>query len=574
MSQGNEVVLVGRAELDGIYQSLKKMTDQATAGGDEIANFGKKTQDNLDRVTKKTENDIKKTGSALRRLASQLYSDFKGLMALESLQTGLKLSSQFKGAVSESIHLSDTIRRLGGSFGIAKGAFGAFQAKLERGLGDIGASSEAAAAALNGLTGKGVKGDASIMNLTKGAVTLAGMSGEKGNEGGVSNLLASTLQSSGKNVNDQGAQKALIGEVTAAVTSTGKKSSEILGAMDQMFSTMDSQLRGKMGPQGMAQMAVMATTVGPMATKAIQQYLAKSPIQRMAMQAQGFNIMGKNGQIDMKALQSFIKNVKGRTGMDPRQSLQTAGFDEEAAEGLVRLGERADDVAQALDKLKGASRDNEAAFKNSMGMLDSFKGAINTIKGRIEEWTGGISQSITDLLQAQVGHVGGSAAVVAGGATLAAILAGGGLRGIGKGLFSAAGGMAKAKAIEGITGEKVQNVYVVNAAEIAGGSAAAGLIPGGGKLAGLLGKAGMVAGAGAAGYMLGDKVINPALDKFTQGTTKEGFEGNAVERLFSKLDMLLGGKLSGTDSKYMKVVVETTEPNLRAKSKVSRGTSN
>lgn len=544
------------------------MNDEAKGATNTIGTLGKKTQDTLETATKKTESSIKRSGALMRRMASQLYSDFKALMSLESLQAGLKLSNQFKGAVTETVKLSDTVRRLGGSFGIARDSFGKFHGALSRGLGDIGASSEAAANALQGLAGLGVKGEKSAVNLSKGAVTLAGMSGEKGNEQSVARLLGTAIQATGKDINDEKTQKAFIGEVTAAVQATGQQASVILQNMNEIFSKMPDDLRKKTGPQSMAQMAVMASTVGPMATAAIAKYMSMSKIQRMAMEAQGFNIMGKNGSIDIQKLQDFIKNVKGRTGMDARQSLQTAGFSEDEAEGLVRLGERADDVAKNLEKLQGATRDNEEAFHRSMGMLDAFKGSINTVKGRIEQWSGGLTQTITDFLSSQVGHVGGSTAVVAGGATLAAILAGGGLRGIGKGLFGAGMSEAKLKAEEAITGEHIQKVYVTNASDFGGmgaGAAAGGM--------GMLGKAGAVLGAAGVGAAVGEYVVNPLLDKYTQGKNSSGFEGNAVERMFDWMDQKMGGRMSGTNRNPVKVQVQvhTTEPNLKAKSKVDRG---
>ncbi len=562
---GNEVKLKGQADLEDIYKSLKKLTDGMEESMRTTETLGRKTQDGLERTAKKTENTIKQSGSLLRRMAGQLTSDFKALFAMNAIQGALKLSSQFSGAIKESIMLSDTIRRLGGSFGVASSDFGKFQAKLAKGLGDIGASSEAAAEAIQGLAGFGVKGMDSAGALATGAVTLAGMSGEKGNERGIARQLASALQASGQDVNNAKAQQDLIGEVTAATQATGKQASEILGAMEQISSSMDQQLRKTVGPQAMAQMAVMATTVGPAATKALQEYLSKGQIQRMPLEAQGFKVFGDQGQVDMKELQRFIQTTQSR-GMSPRESLQTAGFSEEAAEGLVRLGEKADLVSENMKKLDGATRDNVDAFRKSMGLMDSFKGSINTIKGRFEELTSGLTKNITDLLSAQVGHTAGAGAVVAGGATLAAILAGGGLRGV-AGMVT---GRLSSKAQEAVTGEKVQDVYVTNAAEI--GGAAAGL-GGASKLGGMLGKGMGVAGAGAIGYMAGEQIVNPLLDKF-QGTTDEGFQGNPVERLFFKLDQLFGGAASGQFKKNMvDVNIVTTEPNLKPIVKPSRGRS-
>ena len=93
----------------------------------------------------------------------------------------------------------------------------------------------------------------------------------------------------------------------------------------------------------------------------------------------------------------------------------------------------------------------------------------------------------------------------------------------------------------------------------------------GGKLGGAL----AVAGAGAAGFALGTAVVNPAIDKYTQGKTEEGFEGNAVERAMFKLDKLLGGSSSKEFMKnQVKVEVYTKEPNLKTKTQPSRGRGN
>lgn len=565
----SEVSLTGKAELDQIYKALKTVNEHAQNAMNEISTLGKRTEDTMDKASKRTETNIKKTGTVLRRLASQLYSDFKALASIQSVAAGLKLSSQFSGSLKESIKLSDTVRRLGNSFGVAKADFGKFQAALARGLGDIGASSESAAAALEGLSGFGVEGIESAKNLAKGAVTLSGIGGEKGNEKAVASGLASAIQNQGKNVNDVGAQKDLIGEVTAAVMSTGKSASDILGAMNQIFSTMPAELRKSIGPKAMAQLATVATTVGPGATKAIQEYLSKSTEQRMALEAQGFNVF-KGGKLDMGALQSFIKGTEAR-GLSPRASLQTAGFSEEAAEGLVRIGQQADQVEKNLAKLSTASRDNEAAFRSTMGLLDSFKGSINTVKGWVESTFQGLSQKATDLLSSQVGHAG-SAAVVAGGGIAAAALTGFGVRKVSEMLLGKTLGGAAAHAVgEQTIGDNVQKVFVTNAAEIGGGGLA-GAAAGGLGLGSKLAKGAGVLGAGVAGYEIGDQIVNPLIDKYTQGTTDTGFQGNIMERFFAKLDEYSGGRVSGTQAN-VKVTVDTKVPNLHVKSSPSVGGS-
>lgn len=559
----SDVVLVGRAELDQIMKSLKKFRDQADRGVKEIGNLGKKTNETLENTTKKAETKIKQTGSTLRRLAGQLYSDFKALMSLNALQGALKMSSMFQNAVGESIDLSDTIRRLGASFGIARKDFGNFQSALTKGLGDIGASSEDAARALEGLSGLGIRDQGALMNLTKGAVTLGGISGEKGNIKGIAGQLGSVMKSSGANVEDVGAQKRLIGEVTAAVQATGKGASEILGAMDEIFSKMPDDLRKKVGPEFMSQMAVVATTAGPGATQALQQYMQAGAIKRTPFEAQGFGgVIGKNGMLDLKQLFKFIKETKNRIGFDQRAALQTAGFSEEAADGLIRISQSSKELERNLDALSSASRDNEEVYRNTRGFVDSFKGSINTLKGTLDSMLhfGGAMQHVTDFLSSQVGSKAGSAAVVAGGATVAALLAGGGLRGI-TGLI---GGEMKKKAFEEVTGEKVQDVFVVNFDQIGQGVGTniKGMLSGAG---GMLGKGASLGGALAVGTAIGEGV-NWADQQMGGGM------GDAIVSGFDKLDKWMGGVMSGTNRKQqVEVNINTTTPNLRKTDKPSTG---
>lgn len=558
----NEVVLVGRAELDQILKSLKKFRDQGEQSQKTIQQLGKKTNETLENSTKKAETKIKQTGALLRRMASSLYSDFKALMSLNSLQGAMKLSSMFSGAVGDAIDLSDTIRRLGTSFGIAQKDFGSFHALMTKGLGEIGASSEEAAKALEGLSGLGLKDQNAILSMTKGAVELASMSGERGNTKQVAGQLGSVLRAQGKDVNDVGSQKALMGEVTAAVKTTGKGASEILGAMDEIFSKMPQDLRKKVGPKFMAQMAAVATTAGPGATQAISKLFSMDKIQRMGLEAQGFHPFDKKGNLDMNSLMKFVKEVGSRGGMGARAGLKTAGLSDEEAEGLVRLAEQTDRVTQTLGTLEGATRDTEQAYKDSRGFVESFKGAISNVTGTLQSipGVGTAMQKVTDMMSGAASSKAGSFGVVAGGATIAALMAGGGLKGI-TGLI---GGEMKKKAFEEATGEKVQDVFVVNADQIGGNNSP--LAAAGGM--GMLGKAGMVGAALTGGLAIGEGV-NWA-DKQMGGGM-----GDAIVAGFDKLDKWMGGMMSGTDrsGKTNKVYIETKTPNLRQSDKPSRGGS-
>jgi len=567
-----EVKITSRADLNNVIKELLKIRREGKATTEEMKNLGVQLNKTLGQSAKTTEEQIKKSGTMMRRIASQLYSDFKALASLNALEGALKLSNQFQGAVTETIKLSDTIRKLGNSFGIAKKDFGSFEGSLVKGLGKIGASSEGASNALQGLTGLGVKGQSSIENLTTGAITLAGAGNEKGNEKQIAAQLGRTLQASGNNVNDVSAQQKLIGEVTASVKATGMESSKILGAMEQIFSTMDKSLRGKVGPEAMAQMATIAATVGPQATQAMQEYLSKSGVERMGMEQQGVNFFGKDGQLDVKNLVKFIQEGSKRIGFDPRKSMESFGFSAEAAEGLVRIAEQSKTVEENMKALGNATRDNVQAYREGMGLMESFNGAINTVKGALLSKVGGLTQTVTDVISSQVGDTAGSTAIVAGGGILAAMLAGGGLRGIG----GALGGLAKEKAYESVTGENVIPVKVINFSDMTAlsgaGGAMGGLLEKAKGLGGIAAKGGLIGAAGAAGYVIGTLIDN--YGPTVKGKNNEGFEGGLLERLFFKLDQMRGGEASTNFNKNMKVIVESKVPNLQGKSEhTNRGMS-
>ena len=232
-------------------------------------------------------------------------------------------------------------------------------------------------------------------------------------------------------------------------------------------------------------------------------------------------------------------------------------------------------MAQALDESGKASRDYAKEARESMGFGEAFRANIRKVQGTIGEGLGAITQGATDLLSSASESTGGAIGTVAAGGLLASVLAGGGLRGIGGSLAKGAGGLIKGKVAEGVTGKETIPVYVVNASEIGGGGSA---IAGAGKMVGIAKGALGVAGAGALGYEVGS-LINEGIVEKTQGKTSEGFEGNAIERLFFKLDKLFGNERAVQFEKaqqMMNVKVEVTSKSgeLKASTPKTRGVSN
>lgn len=570
-----------KSELEKVVAQLERIKEAANEVSDTMGGVGKSTGKRVGDESKKVETMFSRIASSGRRLADQLRSDFKTLLSLQSLQAGLSLSNQFGDSLKQTVSLSDSIKKFGTSLGIARQDFAKFQSQLTKGMGEIGMSSEEAADTIRGLAGTGVEGAEAVTSYSKSAAQLASLGGERGRAGDIAGMIASVVRAQGKNVNDPVAMQAVARSVSKAMEGTGKSASEVLTSMKDVFEAMPSEMRKAVTPEALASYAAAETVGGPGATSALKSFLTAGQFdpKRLALEAQGFGkVFTKEGGLDVGELKKFSESIKQR-GLDFRSSLKTAGFSEQEAEGLVRLTESADRVAQSMEKVRKASDDYEKKARQNMTLQEAFQSNVNKVKAMIAEPLSKGTQGITDLLGKAGETEGGAAAVVAGGAALSAILAGGGLRGIGKVLGGGAGGLgqtvmgqAKRGVYEELTGRKVQDVYVVNASEIGGsvGDTAGKLAGLGGKLATVGKAAGGVGLAASAGLAIGGEA-EKLIDKYTQGRTQEGFEGSAIERLIFKLDKLVGGEASQKILKGQEVNIKLSQGIEKTRS--ARGAS-
>lgn len=570
----NDVQLSVRSGLGKIIKELETLKATAEEVQESMKTSGQEVGESFNKNVKKSENFLGNLRSLSRRIADQMRGDFKSLFAINAIQDSLKLSNQFKGSIAETVNLSDTIRKLSTTFGIASKDFVSFQSKMVKGLGEIGMSSDVASRSLQGLSDTPVRGEDQLLGYSQQAGMLASVSKEQGKEGDIARGIARVIQARGGDVNDLSQVKALAEDLRRVFNQTGKGPTETIRAMENLFTNMPKDLRKSISSQGLTNLAAASAVGGPNATKFLEEYLGKSPIARMAFEAQGGAGVFSEKGIDTQKFAEFAKGIMGRVGGDPRLAAQTLGLSEDAAEGFVRLAENLDKVTEAQNRIAASTGNLNEQYKNSMGLSESFQANINRVKGMFSGGLSWLTQKTTDVMSGASGSDLGSAGVVAGGGLLAALLAGIGTRGLGL------GGIGRAAAAETISGREVQPVYVTNAAEIGGG--VAGAVGGAGKgVLGMLGKAGLVGVAGAAGVGLG-MGANKLLDAKTQGTTLEGFQGNVVERLFFKLDQLVGGKLSGVDPSMhslsnlptqQKVIVELNKRDLKESKQPTRGSS-
>lgn len=572
-----QVTLDVSTQLDRIITELNRIRDTAKATDRTLKESGEQISENLTKATKKTEDMLTRTGQVGRRILGQLKDDFKSLLSIQALGQGLKLSDQFKNSITESVKLSDTIRSLGGVFGIASNDFARFQTQMMRGLGEVGASSEAAARAMAGLAGTPVRNREAIVGYSRTAAQLASISKQQGSEGDIAKGIAQTVLAKGGNPNDQAQMRKVAEDVLRIRGATGAGAMESLGALQRLYSAANPILRGRLAAGGGVSLAAGAVMGGEGATSFLERYLRMDQYKRSAYDALGFgSIVGKNGELNQGAISAMVRKGTSLGGGDTQAGLGFLGLSAEEANGFIRLSQAMERAGEAINGAHRATVDINKAHRETMGLGEAFQSSVN----RVKSMGGGVISRGTQWLSSGLSKAGesdaGSLGVVAGGAVLAAVLTGAGLRGVGKGL----GGLATSAAAEGLTGRKVQPVYVTNASEIGGGIAA----PLGGLLGGLLGlkvAAGGAALAGGAylGKVLGESDTVQKGIALTRGTTSEGFQGDVIERFLFKLDKLLDGRLTGLSSAHdslrsQKIHVVMDDPRLKKSTIPSRGVSN
>lgn len=310
----------------------------------------------------------------------------------------------------------------------------------------------------------------------------------------------------------------------------------------------------------------------------------------------GVGSFTSNGKFDLSKLSEASANFnkQGLSQSDFIKLMESTGLSSQEAEGLYSILKDFDTFEGSFKKVLSDQKTLEESFGQSTDNLsDSFARMNQSIAKATQEILSPSGQVLKKILDGNLWEATKSApgaiADTAGAAWDNKGMVGLGLGGlaltgaIATKLGGLLGGVSKGLSVEELTQGKVQAVYVVNLKELAGtfggsGLDSAGKIAGAGGLGALLSKIGGsklfgmlvkgsihaapyagAAAAGYAGYQIGDKAVNPLIDKFTQGKTADGFEGNAVERLIYSIEKLIGTEDSKNIQRANKIQVEIVD---------------
>ncbi len=561
MAQSNVTINV-KSNLLSVADHLKIIADSSKSVMQNMKDFGKKTDDTVSGQSRNMMHNLNRLQNAASTIAKKMGDSFKAMFSAMGVAQGLKMGGIFGDSIKESFALSDQIRKLSTIFEIAETRFVAFQAKLVKGLGEIGISSEAATNALKGLAETQVRGEEQLIEYSKLAGQLASIGQQQGQEGEIAKGIAGVITERGGDPSDVGEAKRVAEDVRKTVSATGMKPTEILAGMQKLFQNMDNYFKKNISTKGLMQLAVIQKTGGEETTNFLQDYLSKGYYERQIPGARGLeDIFDENG-LNVPKFKKAMKEIFDTIPEDMKLAAQTLGVDETTARGLIQLYKSLDKVDAAQKKVQADTKNLNQVYMQSMGALEAFTASLNKFKASLSEevaiatnWITdalkkGFSSSLSDLtksilpesVQKKVEEVEkslpdvlgknlGSTLVVGGTALASGLLFGGGLTNLLKG--KATGAIEK-KTAEEVFGVTATPVYIVNTGELAAaiGGQGGGAAPGATSAAGLLSTTLAVATAAIAGYTAAQG-LNDVIKEYQPDFMNKSDE--AIDKFFQRL---------------------------------------
>jgi hypothetical protein len=465
----NELEIKIKAELDKLLNGLAKVEQLASNVGKGMAEGTKQVNDEVAKQTTKLATGLEKVGAKVKSIFHTMKQGAEIMAGLIGLEGALDIKDTITHSIKSTLSLADTVRKLGPVFNVAAKDFGAFQAKITKGMGEAGLSTEAAKHALEGLAETQVRGEA-VTKYAVNAGELAEATGTKGSEGTIAKLLAGVTTAKGGNVNDTGQMHKIASEVLATYNATGMKPEAILSGMQDIFTSLPDDLKKSISTKGLAA-AASTESVVPGAMKVITALMSNSTARKSMLQ-QGFDVdkMFKGGGFDPKQLAMAIKGILGRVPEDKHLAAATV-FGEDAANAAVQFAEKVSDATRVAEKVTKAHADLAKQANQSRGLSEAFDAALDQTKATLSGYLEPALHATINQMNEMSKTKGGAAGVAGAGFMMGSLIFGklGTMIAdkLGMSAGSSMAGAIQGKAINDLVGGGVQNVYVINVDELA-----------------------------------------------------------------------------------------------------------
>jgi hypothetical protein len=489
--------------------------------------LGKKAAGSIETLEDAAEKGTNKITQYFRNLGQRVKEDLKTAFDATRVLEGAKFANDIGSGVKQVLDMERAFDRLNTRLGMSKDNLRNFKKELGQKVANTGQKLEDIIPGVETFASKGqLKDPKQLASVGEMLGQIKATTGE--DTAGLSDTVVDILKNSGQNINANTIKQTLDALQATRVGGAFKTAGDAAGAIEGLTAGLSPKQLKEMGlgTRELGGLASMASRGGDQGQQILQS------IMKMSTQAGGKDLVNsllgqsvfKNGKMDVGALGKVDKDRFGKyseqvmgsafsqdqaglsrffdslkTGMDDYKKV-VSGTDEMANQ----FGQATDNFASKLDQFKEKSK--EAGREIGAGLSRMVNGILSGNAGEIAGGLGDAGTGIKDNAGTVAGAVGAT--------TIAALMAGGGLNSLLKKIPG--GGLAKS-VVGGQMAEAmgVQQVYVVNAAEIGGGG---GILQTGlmGKMGGLAGMATKGLGVGAAamgGWAIGNMINETEMGK-------------------------------------------------------------
>lgn len=500
-----------------VLEALREMGAHSAELAKQIEDsLGKDASKSIKKLEDSAEQGTTRIGSFFKNLGNRVREDLKTAFDFTRVLAGVKFTDEVAKGARQVLDMERAFDRLNVRLGASREEFGKFKTELGKTVSAAGASLEKVIPGIDAVVARGgVKNTGALAEIGKVLSQAQVATGE--DAGGLAENIVDAIQARGEKVTAGSVKTAIDAAIAARNQGTFSTTTEAAGAISSL--TPFAKQLG-LGTRQTAALAAQASAAGGPGVDVLRQLLEQGS--QVGGQGRLNSILGtdifKGGKFNTDALSKI--NLKKFGGLTEQQMAGVTGFSGASGDDFVRF---VNAFKQGNDRFKAvlsSSDDTAKAFEQSTqnfaSRLDRFKEKL-TNAGR--EIVGGLTDAAEGALSGNKSRLGsglskaghgvadnaGALAVGTGGTLAMGLLFGGGLRNL---LGKAGGigtGLAEGKALSGLG---VQSVYVVNFAEMGGGSPSDKLESmskigkiGSGILSAIASPATLaIAGAGAVGY--------------------------------------------------------------------------
>lgn len=498
-----------------VVDSMLEISEKTKKLAEEIETaLGKQAPKSVGKLEEAAEKGTNKISSYFRNLGQRVKEDLKTAFAMTEVMGGAKFAKEMGSGVKQVFEMERAFDRLNTRLGLSQTRLQAFKKEMGRSVAGTGQKLEDILPGVETAAAKGgVKSPEQLARIGQALGQVRATTGE--NVEGVSESVIEILKNQGQQITAESFKKTLDAIQSTRVAGAFKNAGEAAQSMEQL-APYAKQLG--LSTRELGGMSATAGRAGAAGQDILHQLLEKASQPGMGtmlnkvLGADIFKVNKAGATTGMNAEALGKINTQKFGSLSPQILEQATGLTGASGADLVRFVNSFKTGMGDFQKVVHGANETATQFNqatdNLASKIDRFRerskevgreigGALSVM---VKDLAGGnIKKGLADLKDAGKSAMEnkGTLALGLGGSAIIGALAGGGMRT----LLGKVGGGLPLGGVVGAAAAKaagIQQVYVVNAAEIsAGGAGAAGAL---GKFGKVAAGATLAAGVGVAAY--------------------------------------------------------------------------